>query len=167
MTPAPDDWGYANDLDDVSGAVAICGIGESDHSKASGRTAQEIVAQAVERALDDAGLEPSDIDGLMYIPMGEPFDARAFHEHFGTSHDMWTSPWGGGMAWAATAPYLAAEAIAQGKARHVLNVFPVAWATQRGSMTGPGTMSRGSMTDSLQCRGCCRKGRSAAALGGD
>jgi acetyl-CoA acetyltransferase len=40
------------------------------------------------------------------------------------------------MAWAATAPYLAANAISEGKARHVLNVFPVAWATQRSSMTG-------------------------------
>jgi acetyl-CoA acetyltransferase len=49
---------------------------------------------------------------------------------------MWTSPWGGGMAWAATAPHLAAQAIAAGQARHVLNVFPVARATQRGSMTG-------------------------------
>ena len=36
----------------------------------------------------------------------------------------------------ATAPYLAAQAIARAKATHVLNVFPVAWATQRGSMTG-------------------------------
>jgi acetyl-CoA acetyltransferase len=40
------------------------------------------------------------------------------------------------MAWAATAPYLAAQAIKDGKATHVLNVFPVAWATQRSSMTG-------------------------------
>jgi acetyl-CoA acetyltransferase len=40
------------------------------------------------------------------------------------------------MAWAATAPYLAARAIRAGEARHVLNVFPVAWATQRASMTG-------------------------------
>ena len=32
--------------------------------------------------------------------------------------------------------YLAARAIDAGKARHVLNVFPVAWATQRSSMTG-------------------------------
>jgi acetyl-CoA acetyltransferase len=49
---------------------------------------------------------------------------------------MWSSPWGGGMSWAGTAPALAAGAIARGEARHVLNVFPVAWATQRGSMTG-------------------------------
>ena len=37
---------------------------------------------------------------------------------------MWTSPWGGGMAWAATAPYLAAQAIREGKARHVLERVP-------------------------------------------
>jgi acetyl-CoA acetyltransferase len=49
---------------------------------------------------------------------------------------MWSSPWGGGMTWAGTAPYHAARAIDAGEARHVLNVFPVAWATQRGSMTG-------------------------------
>ena len=40
------------------------------------------------------------------------------------------------MAWAATAPYLAAQAIRSGQAHHVVNVFPVAWATQRASMTG-------------------------------
>jgi acetyl-CoA acetyltransferase len=40
------------------------------------------------------------------------------------------------MSWAGTAPYLAAKAIRNRKATHVLNVFPVAWATQRASMTG-------------------------------
>src|SRR5947209_9552338 len=130
------DWGHATELEDVSGRAAIAGIGESAYTKASGRTAREIGAEAAERAIADAGLKPADIDGLTWSrAMGE-FDAAAFHEHFGTSHELWTSEWGGGMAWAATAPYLAAEAIAQGKAHHVLNVFSVAWATQRGSMTG-------------------------------
>src|SRR5258705_13662710 len=40
------------------------------------------------------------------------------------------------MVWDATGPYLAEKAIRGGWARHVLNVFPVAWATQRASMTG-------------------------------
>ncbi len=130
------DWGQARELDDIRGQVAIAGIGETAYTKASGRTAREIGAEAAERAIEDAGLEPSDIDGLTWSGTFADFDADAFHEHFGTSHELWTSPWGGGMAWAATAPYLAAEAIAAGKARHVLNVFPVAWATQRASMTG-------------------------------
>ena len=130
------DWGYASDLDDVGGTVAIVGIGETAYTKASGRTASEIGAEAAERAIADAGLEPRDIDGLTWSGAFADFDDAAFHDHFGTSHELWTSPWGGGMTWAATAPYLAAQAIREGRARHVLNVFPVAWATQRSSMTG-------------------------------
>jgi acetyl-CoA acetyltransferase len=129
-------WGHASDLDDVCGEVAIVGIGETAYTKASGRTAREIGAEAVERAIADAGLEPADIDGLTWSGAFPDFDAAAFHEHFGTDHDLWTSPWGGGMAWAATAPYLAAQAIRAQQARCVVNVFPVAWATQRSEMTG-------------------------------
>src|SRR3954466_578239 len=130
------DWGHASDFDDVRGEVAIAGIGETAYTKASGRTAREIGIEAAERAIADAGLEPADIDGLTWSGAFADFDVDLFREHFGTTHDMWTSPWGGGMAWAATAPYLAAQAIRDGRAKHVLNVFPVAWATQRGSMTG-------------------------------
>src|SRR5262249_21153983 len=126
----------ASALDQVAGRVPFAGSGETAYTKASGRTAREIGAEAAERAIADAGLEPSDIDGLTWSGAFPDFDAAAFHEHFGTSHDLWTSPCGGGLAWAATAPYLAATAIARGEARHVLNVFPVAWATQRSSMTG-------------------------------
>lgn len=130
------DWGRSVPLDDVSGQVAICGIGETAYTKASGRSAREIGAHAAERAIADAGLRPEDIDGLTYNGAFADFDAAAFHEHFGTSHDLWTSRWGGGMTWAGTAPHLAAQAIDAGDATHVLNVFPVAWATQRSSMTG-------------------------------
>jgi len=135
VTDTPE-WGHATELEDVSGDVAIVGIGETAYTKASGRTAREIGADAAALAIADAGLEPSDIDGLTWNAAFADFDADAFHDHFGTSHDLWTSRWGGGMTWAGTAPHLAAKAIAAGKARHVLNVFPVAWATQRGSMTG-------------------------------
>jgi acetyl-CoA acetyltransferase len=131
-----DDWGYATELESIAGRGAIVGIGETEYTKASGRTAREIGAEAAERAIDDAGLTPEDIDGITWSGAFPDFDVDAFHAHFGTTHDVWTSPWGGGMAWAGTAPYLAARAIEAGKARHVLNVFPVAWATQRSSMTG-------------------------------
>ncbi|MGZ4713424.1 MAG: thiolase family protein [Acidimicrobiia bacterium] len=130
------DWGHATEFEDVNGAVAIVGIGETAYTKASGRTAREIGAEAAEHAIADCGLRPEDVDGLTYNAAFADFDVAAFHEHFGTSHEMWSSPWGGGMSWAGTAPALAAGAIARGDARHVLNVFPVAWATQRSSMTG-------------------------------
>jgi len=132
----PSEWGAATEFDDIGGEVAICGVGDSDMSKASGRTTREIVGQAVERALADAGLEPTDIDGLMYVGMPEQFDGAAFHEYFGTHHDLWESRRGGGMTMAASAPYYAAEALRDGRATYVLNTFGVAWATQRGEMTG-------------------------------
>jgi acetyl-CoA acetyltransferase len=134
--PGTPDWGSATPFDDIAGEVAIVGIGETAYTKASGRTAREIGAEAARNAIADAGLEPEDIDGLTYSGAFADFDVAAFHETFGTTHDVWSSPWGGGMSWAGTAPYLAAQAIQSKQATNVLNVFPVAWATQRGSMTG-------------------------------
>jgi acetyl-CoA acetyltransferase len=131
------DWGTAADYDDIAGQVAFVGVGEADHSAASGRSSHEIAAQAVERALADAGLRAADVDGFMSSPgVGDQFDVAAYHAHFGTSHAMWESPKGGGMVWAATAPVQAARAMREGAARHILNVFSVAWATQRPQMTG-------------------------------
>jgi acetyl-CoA acetyltransferase len=137
VPPSAPDWGHATAYEDVSGEIGVVGVGESDHTRASGRTKDEIAAQAVERALDDAGLLPSDIDGIMYSPFGgDQLDESAFHRHFGTSHDMWVSKRGGGMVWAATAAHEAALAIREGRARHVLNTFAVAWATRRSEMVG-------------------------------
>ena len=134
---AADDWGFASELEDVREAIAIVGIGDADYTKASGRTTQQIAAQATERALVDAGLTAADIDGIMYIPFsGDQFNAAAFHAHFGTAHELWVSEKGGGMVWAGSAPYDAAQAIRAGAATYVLNTFSVAWATQRPQMVG-------------------------------
>src|SRR5215831_12240374 len=101
-------WGAATELTDVSGEV--------DHSGASGRGAVEIGAQAVERALADAGIEPREVDGLLYRSgIGPQFDEHAFHRHFGTDHELFVSHEGGAMTWAATAPHVAAQAIRSGK----------------------------------------------------
>jgi acetyl-CoA acetyltransferase len=130
-------WGFASDLDDVAGEVAIAGVGESEHTRASGRTTTEIAAQAIERALADAGLEPGDVDGLMYTPFdGHQFTADDFRAHFGTSRELWVSTRGGGMVWAGSAPYDAALAIRARQATTIVNVFSVAWATQRAEMMG-------------------------------
>ncbi|MBV9255096.1 MAG: thiolase family protein [Actinobacteria bacterium] len=134
---ADEPWGYAEDVDDIGGQVAIVGVGEAEHSAASGRTSREIGATAVQRAIADAGLSPSDVDGIMWSGFGgEQLDADAFHAHFGTSHDMWTSRRGGGTTMAATAPIEAARALREGRAKYIVNSFAVAWATERGQMVG-------------------------------
>ncbi len=136
MAARPTDWGESLPLDDIAGEVAIAGVGDADHSRASGRSAAEIAAQAVERAIADAGLAPEDVDGLLYSGGVAPFDAAAFHAHFGTSHEIFESGQGGGMTWAATAPLVAARALRSGEARHLVNVFSVSWATERDRMLG-------------------------------
>lgn len=131
------DWGYAKPHAIAADQVAIAGVGEADHSKASGRSAEQIAAQAIERCLEDAGLAPEDVDGICYSGfMDADFDGAAFRRHFGSVRELLEWPNGGGMTGAATAPALAAESLASGRARHVLNVFAVSWATDRGSMTG-------------------------------
>jgi acetyl-CoA acetyltransferase len=137
MNQANADWGQATPIDPIATEVAIAGVGEADHSKASGRSMEEIAAQAIERALADAGLAPADVDGICYSGgMGATFGAEAYRRRFGTRHEMFESPRGGGMTGAATAPALAAEVLASGRARHVLNVFAVSWASERTQMVG-------------------------------
>src|SRR4029453_14481134 len=98
-------WGAATRIEDVRGAVAIAGVGEADHTGASGRRALAVGAQAVERALADCGLTADDVDGIMYRSgIGPQLDEHAFRAHFGTERDLWVSHEGGAITWAATAP---------------------------------------------------------------
>ncbi|MEA1795067.1 MULTISPECIES: lipid-transfer protein [Rhodococcus] len=53
----------------LSGKAAIVGIGATDFSKDSGRSELRLAAEAVQAALDDAGLTPADVDGLTSFTM--------------------------------------------------------------------------------------------------
>ncbi|MGW5646685.1 lipid-transfer protein [Saccharopolyspora sp. NPDC003752] len=53
----------------ISGEAAIVGIGATEFSKESGRSELQLAAEAVRAALADAGLEPSDVDGLVTFTM--------------------------------------------------------------------------------------------------
>ena len=44
--------------------AAIVGIGQTEFSKNSGRSELQLASEAVRAALDDAGLKPSDVDGM-------------------------------------------------------------------------------------------------------
>jgi acetyl-CoA acetyltransferase len=140
MQSAGASWGRAGEAFDLAGGVAIAGVGESAHTPASGRDPVDIAIEAVEAALEDAGLTPRDVDGLMWSgSLPGQLDEQAFRRHFGArglAGPLWTSTQGGGMVWAATAPARAARVLASGEANVVVNAFSVAWATQR--RTGAG-----------------------------
>ena len=54
---------------EIGGRAAIVGIGETEFSKDSGRSEMRLAVEAVKAALDDAGLEPSDVDGYANFVM--------------------------------------------------------------------------------------------------
>lgn len=49
--------------------AAIVGIGQTEYSKNSGRSELQLACEAVRAALDDAGLKPSDVDGMTTFTM--------------------------------------------------------------------------------------------------
>jgi acetyl-CoA acetyltransferase len=53
----------------LGGRAAIVGIGATDFSKDSGRSELRLAAEAVLDALDDAGLTPADVDGMVTFTM--------------------------------------------------------------------------------------------------
>src|SRR3954465_14583119 len=49
--------------------VAIAGIGATEFSKESGRSEMRLAAEAVSAALDDAGIAPAEVDGMVTFTM--------------------------------------------------------------------------------------------------
>lgn len=55
--------------DSLGGKAAVAGIGATEFSKDSGRSELRLAVEAVHAALDDAGLTPADVDGLVTFTM--------------------------------------------------------------------------------------------------
>ncbi|MFF2406045.1 lipid-transfer protein [Streptomyces sp. NPDC058092] len=53
----------------LGGRAAVVGIGATEFSKDSGRSELKLAVEAVRAALDDAGLTPADVDGLVTFTM--------------------------------------------------------------------------------------------------
>ena len=78
-------------------SAAITGIGQTEFSKNSGRSELQLAAEAVRAAINDAGLRPADVDGLVTMTV-DPNDELALMRSVGMEEVRWTSrtPFGGG-----------------------------------------------------------------------
>ncbi len=98
--------------------VAVTGVGETAYMRGTDRTALSLQLEASLRAIEDAGLRPRDIDGL--IPYGLGVVAEDLVTNFGIPDLRFsaTTPMGGATAVASI--QCAAAAISAGICNHVL-----------------------------------------------
>ncbi len=100
-------------------AAAIAGIGATEFSKDSGRSELRLAAEAVRAALDDAGLVPADVDGLVTFTMDSNAEVAVARElGIGELTFFGQIGYGGGAACATV--HHAAMAVATGAAEVVV-----------------------------------------------
>ncbi|MEU6717552.1 lipid-transfer protein [Nonomuraea sp. NPDC046802] len=103
----------------LSGRTAIAGIGATEFSKESGRSELRLAAEAVLAALDDAGLSPGDVDGLVTFTQDSNQEIAVAREAgIGDLRFFSRVEYGGGAACATVAH--AAMAVATGMADTVV-----------------------------------------------
>ncbi len=78
-------------------ATAIVGIGQTEFSKAAGRSETQLAAEAILAALEDAGLATEDVDGLVSYTI-DPVDETELVRSLGIPQVDFSSrvPYGGG-----------------------------------------------------------------------
>ncbi len=83
----------------LGGRAAIVGIGATEFSKDSGRSEMSLATEAVAAAIADAGLQPSDIDGMVtYSTDNNPDIEIARHVGIGELRHFSRVHYGGGAA---------------------------------------------------------------------
>ncbi|MDZ7675819.1 MAG: lipid-transfer protein [Acidimicrobiales bacterium] len=99
--------------------AAIAGIGQTEFSKESGRTELQLACEAVKAALDDAGLTPADVDGIVTFSL-DSSEEMEVGRNLGIDRVTTFSrvPYGGGAA--AGTVLQAAMAVATGVAEVVV-----------------------------------------------
>ena len=115
--------------------IAIVGIGQTPPVRRSTKPIRHLAIEAVQLALDDAGIAPADIDGVItdgvIMPHTVPREFIAAQFGMTRSFDGGVSFGGAGVA---CAPELAKLAINAGKAQTVLFYFGVDWGSR---VSGP------------------------------
>ena len=102
-----------------SGTTAIAGIGATEFSKDSGRSELKLAVEAVRAALDDAGLAPADVDGLVTFSMDSSAEIAVARE-VGAGELTFFSLIGYGGGAACATVHQAAMAVATGAANVVV-----------------------------------------------
>lgn len=77
---------------------AIVGVGETEYSRHSGRSTRAMAVEAVRKAMDDAGLKPSQVDGLLSYHSNDSTTSIAVATDLGIRPNFFMDCSGGGSS---------------------------------------------------------------------
>ena len=80
------------------GKYAIVGIGETEYSRGSGRSTRAMGAEALRRAMDDAGLNSDDVDGMLSYHGGDSTPSTSIMYDLGLKPNFYMDCSGGGSS---------------------------------------------------------------------
>jgi acetyl-CoA acetyltransferase len=129
---------------ELRGKAAISGLGISEMGRVYGHDAQHFAAEAIQRAVADAGLRKEDIDGLLVNPGVTPLGGMGgvgLQNYLGLTNLRLLCSMNVGGATANVMVQYAAMSVIHGLANHVVCVF--ADAPLRAKGTGGGTAYAG------------------------
>ncbi|TXL73161.1 acetyl-CoA acetyltransferase [Vineibacter terrae] len=100
--------------------AAIAGIGWTEYSRKSGRTVEALALEACWNAINDAGLDAADIDGLVSYSLGDSVTTAVIATDLALPQLNHFADFAAGGNMACGAVLQAAMAVATGQASHVL-----------------------------------------------
>ena len=77
---------------------AIVGVGETEYSRNSGRTTRALAADSIRAAMEDAGLEPEDVDGMLSYHGNDSTAAEQVSSDLGIRLNFYMDCSGGGSS---------------------------------------------------------------------
>ena len=122
---------------------AVCGVGQSVYGRRLDRSPIDLAAEAIRGALNDAGLERDDLDGLI-VSFGTPIgaDADTLAHALGLKLKLYNQTWAHGRFTASCIQW-AAMAVSAGLASTVACLAAVSFSGYRKPMMGGAGDSEG------------------------
>ncbi|MBI2555616.1 MAG: hypothetical protein HYV92_14615, partial [Candidatus Rokubacteria bacterium] len=76
----------------------VVGVGETEYSRNSGRTTRAMAVEAIRKAMDDAGLGPKDVDGMMSYQGNDSTPSLIVGPDLAIRLNFWMDVVGGGSS---------------------------------------------------------------------